>query len=1111
MSENHLIKKRSSWASGLIMLLLVAPLFAEVQKTGMNASSLDEAFAKPAVSTKPFVYWYWVSNNLSREGIRKDLAAMARLGIGGVSIGHIEYKDAPNGNVPIFSDEWWACLTTALEEAARLGIQVNLFNAPGWSGTGGAWVKPEQAMRYLDVHEYRVRGPQKLVLPLPNYESHERLPQISLSFHYEIDKSKFKFQPVAVQAFPAPRGSSELISAKQPSVTSSPEIKGVKAQFDGNEATKTAFDVFPVTLELNTQELFTARSLEVVPAGAPFSAWIKLESRNEKGEGTKVLSRRIARSETRILASGFLPFAPVSASFPAVSAKTFRITLSETENGTARSKKGAASPKEQSCLAEIKLWGAARVDSYAEKQLGNKAAFEKRGIAGVQANDTGYAVRKEDVRNLAIQVDAHGVLTWDVPAGDWIIQHSGMSQTGVQIHPVPLGPTRGFAADIMSKEAIQASFEAFIGQILKRIPPEKRRTLTRIVLDSYEQGSANWTDGLARKFKAAYGYDPMPWTPVLKGHVVESAETSERFLWDLRRLIADLMPENFPGAVQEKCRQNGLTLWHEPYGGLGFPGEFLNYGKYTDMPAGEFWLKGSPGAEFPQCRAASSVANAYGRPIVSVEAFTSAVNLYKMLPRDMKVHGDWAMAQGVNHFTFHVYVHQPDDRKPGINTWYGTEFNRNNNWFQDAKTYVDYLRRASAMLQRGRRQPDIAFYIGDDVPCDSPTLPYALPRGFDLDFVNYDLLLNSAKVEGGRLVLPAGTSYRLLVLPRSVAMRPELLQKIEEFVQAGLIVYGPRPQKSPSLKGYPECDAQVRKIAARLWGNIDETHNFSNRQGKGSVFYGISLDDLFQQVGLTPEIAMPEDFVFTHRQEAGAEIYFIANQKNQHRTAEISFRIVNRQPELWDALTGEKRTLGQYHIENGRTIIPLQFPPAGSCFIVFREKVRPTQAESNNYPTYTPAQTISGKWDVTFASAVNPPFQRTFESLADWTSSSEKAIKYFCGKATYTIGFKFDGPLPGAWAINIGRVESLAKIRLNGKEVTTLWCYPYRANVSEYLVSGENKLEIEIVNQWWNQLIGDEQPGAIRKTRVAARLFWKATDPLVPSGLIGPVVLESVQ
>ena len=342
-------------------------------------------------------------------------------------------------------------------------------------------------------------------------------------------------------------------------------------------------------------------------------------------------------------------------------------------------------------------------------------------------------------------------------------------------------------------------------------------------------------------------------------------------------------------------------------------------------------------------------------------------------------------------------------------------------------------------------------------------------------------------------------------------MRPELLQKLEGFVKAGLILYGPQPKQSPGLMGYPECDKVVQNIANRVWGNIEGKTVLMNSYGKGKIFFGMSLAELFAKVELKPDIVMPTDFVYTHRKEADTDIYFIANQKDEPRKCEISFSVENKQPEFLDPLTGEHRKLHNFQIKDGRTIVPLEFSRAGSCFIVFKKGVDKLGISQKDFPVFIEKQIINGKWDVLFSSPINPPFSKTFEKLADWTSFDDKAIKYFSGRATYTIIFDFGGKLPGKWYINLGKVESLARVRLNGKDVNTLWCYPYRVNVSDFLKASENKLEIEIVNQWWNQLIGDEQPEAIRKSNVSARLFWKASDKLVPAGLLGPLVLEAIQ
>jgi hypothetical protein len=1093
------------------MMFYTSFLFAQNQKN--IESSFDKSFDSPPKSSAPHILWYWISNNISKGGITKDLEAMSKLGIRGVVISQIGYKDSPVGDVILFSDKWWDCLSFAMEEASRLGIEVTLVNSPGWSGTGGSWVKPEQAMRYLDVHEYRIKGPQKLVMRLPNYESNEKVKQSSLSFDYTIDKSKFKFQSVGVQAFPVKKESGKFITAKEDEITSIPQINGIEKMFDGDETTKLSLDNLPLTIEISSAKKITVRSFEIVPADIPTSIFCKVEYMNEKGEWNKIFTRKVNRNESRILASGFLPFVPVSVSFSPVTAQHYRLTITENDpDNTVFSKLSGGFKKEYGRIAEIRLSSTDLVSDYGEKQLANKAVYEKTNPDSYSTLDDKFVIKNSEILNLINKVDENGVLTWNVPPGEWIIEHFGTIQSGVQIHPVPQKAETGFAADVLNKDAIQSSFDSYIGQILKRIPEDKRKTFKGIFIDSYEQGTANWTNNMEKSFKEAYGYDPLPWLPVLKGHVVESKEQSDRFLWDLRRLVADLLPDNFEGALFEKSKENGLKLWHEPYGGHGFPGEFFNFGKYNDVPAGEFWVADKPGADFSNCRAATSVANIYGRNLVSAESFTSSPNfLYKTMPRDFKALGDWAFAQGINHFAFHLYIHQPEDKEPGINTWYGSEFNRNNNWFQDAGTYVDYIKRCSALLQEGKRQTDVAFYIGDDVPCDSPSLPYSMPKGYDFDFINYEVLMQLAKVENGRLVFPSGASYKVLVLPPVSSMRPELLIKLEEFVKAGLFIYGPRAIKSPSLKNFPLCDEEVQKEANNLWGKIDGKTILWNNYGLGKVCFGTSLDDFFSNAGLTPDAVLPPDFVYTHRKDNGSDIYFVANQKDEELSAEISFRVNNMQPEYLDALTGKRWAIKNYFVKGERTIIPLEFSRKGSCFIIFRQSNKNTINKIANFTTYKEVQNIKGNWKVKFTGNVNPPFFRTFNQLNDWSVSDDKGVKYFCGKATYSIDFLFNEKLSEELYLNLGRVESLAKVYLNGKEVTTLWCYPYRTNVSEFLKKGTNKLEIEIINQWWNRLIGDEQPGEIKTTNVSARLFWKANDKLVPSGLLGSVVLETTE
>ena len=176
----------------------------------------------------------------------------------------------------------------------------------------------------------------------------------------------------------------------------------------------------------------------------------------------------------------------------------------------------------------------------------------------------------------------------------------------------------------------------------------------------------------------------------------------------------------------------------------------------------------------------------------------------------------------------HVYIHQPwDDRRPGVNAWFGTEFNRNNTWFEYAKPWIDYHRRCSVMLQAGKPVADVAYFISEDAPKMTGQRKPALPLGYDFDYINADVIENRLRVEDGRFVLPDGMSYRLLVLPPSDTMRPALLKKLGELVAAGGAVLGTAPRRSPSLQNYPACDAEVKSLAAGLWGEkkiIEDTN-----------------------------------------------------------------------------------------------------------------------------------------------------------------------------------------------------------------------------------------------------------------------------------------------
>jgi hypothetical protein len=456
------------------------------------------------------------------------------------------------------------------------------------------------------------------------------------------------------------------------------------------------------------------------------------------------------------------------------------------------------------------------------------------------------------------------------------------------------------------------------------MPAHERRALTRVVADSYEMGPQNWTDDFAEPFRARYSYDPLPWLAVLQGRIVGSAEQSERFLWDLRRLVADRIATEYVGGLRDLCHEHGLQLWLENYGHWGFPAEFLQYGSQSDRIGGEFWVTGNLGSI--ECRAASSCANTYGQPIVSAEAFTGGPP-FRNAPSALKARGDWAFCEGINHFVLHVTIHQPwEDRRPGVNTWFGTEFNRHNTWFEHSRAWIEYLQRCCWMLQQGTRVADVAYFIGEDTPKMTGIREPELPAGYDFDYINAEVIEQHLSVENGVLKLPHGTTYRVLVLPPQTTMRPALLQKIHDLVAEGATVVGPLPSRSPSMEAFPDCDTQVQRLAQRL------------RTGSRRVIKDKDLPEVFASLGLVPDFDSATTLRFTHRRSGQTDVYFVANPEAEPVTTVASFRVADKAPELWWPDTGRIERPAVYRAHQATVTLPLQLGPHGSVFVVFRDR-----------------------------------------------------------------------------------------------------------------------------------------------------------------------------
>lgn len=1079
-------KLNTNWliVPGLLVLLTVFAGCKQKSSIDPTFSRIESGFKNIPDSVQTSVYWYWISDNISKEGVIKDLHSMKKAGINRAFIGNIGLNDIPSGKVKLFTDEWWNILHAALKTATGLNIEIGIFNSPGWSQSGGPWVNIQESMRYLNSSEIEVTGP--------------------FQYKKKLNGINTDFQLVKVIAYKLPAESEKAYVSFNPKITSEPKIGNISAICDGDYKTEVPLQLNKTLIvDFETKEEATVRALSIKASEKNTKAMGELFVK--EGNSFRSLKKFEINRSNPTVKVGFDPFAPIVLAIPETKAKEFRLVLNKVSLAGG--------------IAEVELTPVPKLERYPEKSLAKMfqtpLPYWKDYLWDVQpeVEDKSLVIDPEKVLDITNYLTAEGTLDWKVPEGKWVIMKTGMTTTGQTNGPASPEGT-GLETDKMSKKHIAAHFDAFLGEIIRHIPEADRKTWKVVVEDSYETGGQNWTDGFIEEFSAKYGYSPVPYLPALRGNVVGSRDISDRFLWDLRRLIADKIASDYVGGLREVSHKNGLTTWLENYGHWGFPAEFLQYGGQSDEVSGEFWSEGDLGNI--ENRAASSCAHIYGKRKVSAESFTCAGAPFSRYPAKMKQRGDRFFAEGINNTLLHVYISQPNENEPGVNAWFGNEFNRHNTWFNQMDIFIKYLKRANFMLQQGNYIADVAYFIGEDVPKMTGICDPSLPRGYSFDYINSEVIRNRVTVREGKLVLPDGMSYRILVVPKLEAMRPELLKKISELVKQGAVVLGQAPKYSPSLQNYPACDAQVRQLASDLWGKVDGVKVKSAKVGNGMIISGMDMQEALDLIKVVPDCKLDnaDPALFIHRKMTGGDIYFITNQADKAIAINPEFRISGKCPEFWDATTGNTRDLPEYTIKGETTTVPLKLDPFESAFVIFRNKSgNPKETIIGTiFPVPQFLSELAGPWIVTFDVAKRGPVRPTvFTTLMDWTTSSNDSIKYFSGTAIYKTTFSLDQvDSKIRLFIDLGAVKTMAKVKLNGKYVGGVWTAPWKVDISSAVKSGENILEVEVVNTWVNRLIGDSKlPVAERKTWCDVNPY-KPESPLDPSGLLGPVKMISV-
>lgn len=818
---------------------------------------------------------------------------------------------------------------------------------------------------------------------------------------------------------------------------------------------------------------------------------------------------------------------------------------------------------------ELRVLGPTKISEQLAQPETNDDYYHDICVQAFPVEDGTKKAKSNDILDLTGRMKPDGSFDWQVPEGEWIILRTGYTLTGhlwSRWFAYP-GPPQadtyqggeGYEIDYLSK----ASLDDHFNHLGKPLIEEARKAGGKIDYfwsDSWECGKLTWTQDFPNQFQKFRGYDLMPYLPVLAGYTIQDSVISARFLADFDRTIQDCIAENFYGHFADLCHQNGMFMGSEAGGPNDIPpiDALKNFG-HCDFVAGEFWVNGHYNA--PEgynsnrwlrlnLKQTATAAHVYGKRIAMAESFTQQEPHYthwSLGPAELKPYANDAFCEGINMILLHQATCQPpSDGKPGYEFCAGQHFTPNITWWEQSSEFFSYLSRCQNMLQQGKFVGDVCFYLGERPPTLAPPkyLVPGLGAGYDCDYANAEVLLTRMSVENGRIVLPDGMSYRLLVLQNCVSPSEEItkqvgqyqgltispvpstemsvgvIQKIRDLVYNGATVIGAPPKTSGELIDSEERDIQVQKIAAEVWGDLDGNTKTERRFGKGRVIWGKTPREVLLGDGVKPDFTFtaqesdPQKFDYIHRSSEDAEIYFVINRTNNTEASDFTFRVSGKQPEIWDAVTGEMRDAVAFRQSEGCTTLPLELDRFGSCFVVFRKPIGTAVAGNakGNAPELNELQELSGAWNVSFDPDWGGPAKTTFSELVSWTQRPEEGVKFYSGKATYRKTFKLPKKEKGKQLfLDLGDVRNVAQVRLNGKELGTLWCYPWRLEITDAVKSGENSIEIDVINLWTNRVVGDlnlPQEERFTTTHDPFRFNMLTGDtPLLESGLLGPVRL----
>lgn len=1134
-----------------------------------DTSALVKSFQTPPKDARPQVWWHWMDGNVSKEGIRKDIEWMKRNGIGGFhqfDAGGVNMPRAAKVKLPYLSDGWKDAFRFALNLADSLDMDVTIASAPGWSSTGGTWVKPEDAIKKLEWRSIDTRG-GKISVQLPDLYN-----VVGPYQDYHTDNDRIKIEPYGKDLY--------VLAVRLP--YSDKSMKALGAQVSKSEST--------ISVEFRKPQTIKSLTLKTMAMGdRPRTG--KPECRNIlecSDDGLKW--RKVCDIEPTVL-----PYLTVNV--PPTCAQFFRV-------------KGEK-------LESLELFTVMKINH--SQELGGFGI-----IHDFWKYHTPYskdAIRTSDIIDLTGKMTADGKLECSLPAGRWRIYRFGWSITGKINHPASPEAT-GLEVDKLDPDAWMRYFRTYL-DLYKDAADGMlgEKGIRYLLVDSYEAGAYTWTPKLAKEFKARRGYDLLPWLPVLAGEIIGSSQMSERFLWDWRRTLGELFCENYDRIneiVNEYDLAGRYTESHEA--SRAYTGDGMDPKIKATIPMAAFWMENTPtGSAVPSAicdiRESASVSHIYGQRLVAAESFSvngDEGRAYTYCPENMKYIADVGLSAGVNRFVIHESASQPNDQYlPGLQLFrYGQWLHRNETWGEYAWVLTDYLARSSSMLQQGNSVADILLYYGEDLNITGlyggqafSSLPQ-VPNGYNYDFANPTVLRSGIKVENRTLVAPSGARYRVLWLDRNCeVMSLDILKKIKEFADAGVIICGKEPKSCAGLKA---DDRAFASIVDDIW--------HSRRKN----VFAKGLEDCLRRSGIQPDfratvtspVAEPVvrhssptikatggsaghfdklsdqenaveapanapdsygDFKYVHRTlPDSTQIYWVRNFSGKDSNVELSFRDGGKFAAIFNPENGDV-TDTDVKFGNGRSTVSLPLLSADARFVVLSNRpqikvtidtvfvnttdttmictsdsteVHPVDSlvSAGHFDTSassaqrklsdqgislrdqqnsvaepveaTTIQTVTSTWQVHFDQKNGGTADEEFPELVSWTRKENPIVKYFSGTAIYKTTVTIDSTQLATSArifIDLGVVKNIADLSINGTPAGVLWKAPFRtADIKPLLKEGDNLLEIKITNVWRNRMIGDVQPGE-KHPVTAIRRFYKSTDKLLPSGLLGPVRIITEQ